>query len=471
MQDPISVLSSELVLIIIKHLLASAKDTPPANIACLTTVTAISSCWRNLAIEYGPLWANIYVKLSKPPTPWPQNHPKLPTRLHANDIDRVRSFLHRSKQSPISLFIPRSWVYVEKIPEGKRLAVEQEWRLMDDLLAPHMDRCCSISVIFRGGRTGQAKLPMLLQPWKFTLLRELVVDSRYLTASEDFSLWNEAWELSPQLTPLRTLKFSDSQRYLPKALDAPWPLLNTIDLAVAAHFWPRVRDTLAELPSLKELHISLESDAVRGVTPLIPLGTRITLPFVQCVATNYPPIWIDISTPSVHHVIFTPGTSYDALQDRVFPDLPQLLTDLPVHKVTLSGASINRGALSVLGPFKHVESLHFCQSTLQGRVLSHLADLLQQSATDKTQRNRIEINSDITQEAGSFDSLLPSLKKISIEEPKDRYWIFWDVPHLVPQPPYLFSYLSTTERTTEEVREKRALCDRCRTLRVGGKLL
>ncbi|KAF8314256.1 hypothetical protein DL93DRAFT_1095112 [Clavulina sp. PMI_390] len=469
MQDPVSVLSSELALIIIKLLLATAEDSPPANLACLSTVTAISSRWRNLAIGYGPLWENIYVKLSKPPAARPRNSSKLPTRLHANDIDRVRCFLHRSNQSPIRLFIPQSWAQLDIISEEERLAYERNWKLMDDLLAPHMDRCCSISVLFRGER-GQAKLPLLLQPWNFTLLRELVIDNRYPSASEESLLWDETWNLSPQLTPLRTLKFSHSQRYLPKALDAPWPLLFFIDLAIPPQFWPRVCETLSELPSLKELRISLECDSRGTAPPSNTLQTRVSLPLVECVATNYPAIWADICTPSLCHAVFTPGVFYPSLHgggiSRAYPKLTELLAELPVCKVTISGgdsgAPVTSEVLSVLRPFKRVKSLQFRQSTTHGKVVGQLAQLIEQNVMEMT--TQASTNTNTTQETGSIDSLLPLLEKISIEEPKDRYWIFWDFPHLSPQPPYSFTYSNALSMATEASREKRAYCDRCRRL-------
>ncbi|KAF8319631.1 hypothetical protein DL93DRAFT_2164331 [Clavulina sp. PMI_390] len=469
MRALISVLPNELILLVVENLIIAAGDSRRAIVTSLTTITSICSHWRKVVVQHGPFWANIYIKLSRPPKSWRRNNPKLPTRLIATDTDRVRCFLERSKQAPIRIFIPRSWTNLSLLSEDDRLAVEADWELVNSLLDPHMERCLSIFVSFRG-IGGAPEIAQLLEPWKFPLLQELTMencDPRML--QNNLTSWENLWGLSPQCTPLRSLKFSDPRRYLPRAIDASWPMLERIELEVDGQFWPNVCETLTQLPSFRELRISLCITPSMDAIPPTLRQPRIHLPFVKHVTTSNLAIWHDICTPSLHCVTFTslqfyisPQSTNSIENDPAITRLLQSLTEMPLRSVTFSARSMDDNVVfRMLERFPRVKNLHFHESYGHGRLLNTLSRALEQRSTASAPESQSITNIDAFQTSSSETLKLPLLRKICIEESQTRYLIFTDFPNIWPEPPHSFVYRERRP-TTAESPKRRIFCDQCR---------
>ncbi|KAF8319637.1 hypothetical protein DL93DRAFT_2094595 [Clavulina sp. PMI_390] len=467
---PVDVLPNELLLLVIDYLLLCAGDSARRTLASLLTITSISTRWRNVALQHGPFWAKIYVKLSKTPKIDSWSDPKHPTRLLESDIDRVRCFLERSKHSPIYVHIPRSWKSLELLPENEQVVVEEYWRAIGELLEPHMERCRSISVHFIETK-GSLPLSKLLQPWNFPLLEVLSIQHYDQKREQgDVSLWDNPWSLSPQSTPLQALKFSDPERYLPKAIDVPWPTLTFIELDVTARFWGNVCDTLTQLPTLRELRIALRITASADSISSTPRQPHVLLPLVENVTTNVLTIWYDICTPALHSVTLTskelyysPFPEYGGQHDSVFIGLPQLLGEMPVRDLTISACRINHDViLLVLQAFSHVENLNFCDSYGHGKLLNSISRTLEQVSTDIALNSQTATSSEGLLGATGRETILPVLRKVSIEESQTRYSIFWDFPHIWPDPPH--SCVRRKRMPRKNTLPKRKIyCDKCRT--------
>ncbi|KAF8319628.1 hypothetical protein DL93DRAFT_2164329 [Clavulina sp. PMI_390] len=466
MHSIIDILPSELILAVIEEFLLTAKDSPPVVATSLITITSISSYWRDIAIKHGPFWANIYVKLFDPPKLRRRATPELPIQVTANDIDRVRCFLERSKQSPIHVFIPRSWIDLDSLADDERISIEEGWRVMNDLLDPHLERCRTVSLQF-GETSGSIELPRLSEKRRFGLLTELVLEI-YEQVHEPL-IWDTTWDVSSQWTPLRTLRFYDHWTYLPKSIDVPWPLLSLIELNVSGQFWPSVCDTLAQLPSLREFVIKL--GPIKLGDP--PRETKIHLPFVERATTNSPAIWHDIFTPSLRSVTFLTGpallynvsstiaTEFFARETTpIFAKLLSLLAEMPIHDATFSGTSIDHHVIrKILQALKQVDRLRLYDTAGHGKLLDRVCQIFaEQRPMETTSATRTSTNP-------SAELFLPLLNKISIEESRARYWPLEDLSDRFPEPPDWLVCQEPTE-IPDELRKK-LHCDQCRKRQVN----
>ncbi|KAF8319632.1 hypothetical protein DL93DRAFT_103331 [Clavulina sp. PMI_390] len=468
MHTAINALPNELFLLVIEHLLLSATDSAQGMVTSLLTITSISTRWREVAIGHSPFWATIYFKLSKPPTFRRRNNPRLSTQLLTTDLGRVRCFLERSKKSPINIHIPRSWENLEVLPEDKRSAIEENWTVANDLLGPHVGRCRSISVHFSGVE-GPSELSRLLRPWKFPLLQVLTIQN-WAQQQDHMTVRDPTWSYSPEHTPLRALKFSDPWNYLPKNIDVSWPLLASIELNIAAQFWPNVCDTLALLPTLQELRIAFSVTTVRDAISSAPRRPHITLPLVEHVATNLIAIWYDVCTPSLRSVTFTsnelyysPYPTYRGQDDLLFVGLLQLLAEMPIRDVTFSSCFIKHDLiLSILQAFAHMESLSFYGSRGHGKLLNSVSYALERRAAEHSPDSRAITNVNSSHKSTLSDVPFTFLKKVFVEEPQTQYSILWDFPHIWSVPPHSFVHPKKQKAITNGTLKKGIVCDQCR---------
>ncbi|KAF8314283.1 hypothetical protein DL93DRAFT_1096497 [Clavulina sp. PMI_390] len=235
MMEAISLLPSELLLLVFEQTIPTVDNSPPAVIAALTSITAVSSFWRHIAINNAPFWTDIYTKWSSSTAYVSVN----PTQILASDLDRVRCFIQRSKQLPLHLHFFRSCMLWDHYLEEQRSQAEHDglWTLMYDLLEPHMRRCQFISIHTAGISFDDSPLQFmhdselpLLQRIRFTGVNSSVLDVH----DEE-----KPWKIRPENAPMKNLSFSDQRRYLPRQLDLPWPCLSSLELRVNVSFWPK----------------------------------------------------------------------------------------------------------------------------------------------------------------------------------------------------------------------------------------
>ncbi|KAF8314305.1 hypothetical protein DL93DRAFT_2228111, partial [Clavulina sp. PMI_390] len=167
----ISSLPNELLLLVSRHAVSiAAADSPRVIVTTLLALTSINSLWRDLFVRFSSLWTNIHVKLSEPTYSTIKN----PPRPLPNDFARVAAFLKRSKNSPIHLTLRRSWHVTGATWDQEKAMVDDDWRSMHELLAPHLERCWLIDCVSSSLPVEHtADLPRLLERSSFPLLQEL----------------------------------------------------------------------------------------------------------------------------------------------------------------------------------------------------------------------------------------------------------------------------------------------------------
>ncbi|KAF8314265.1 hypothetical protein DL93DRAFT_2228078 [Clavulina sp. PMI_390] len=415
---PISLFPYEVLLLVAENVVLverrkeqAARDT----LMALTTLTAITASWRNLIIGYSPLWRDIHIKIPPPR----DIRPHIPTRIHPNDLERVTCFLQRSNRSPIHLHIVRSWPELP-MPIEETLELEREWKLMDEILLPHMHRCRFISAALE--HVGSAVEPLrLLRLCETPHLKELELVHRrpsYTTSQMVMyeSPLGDDWNILPEIVPLQSLIFSDPMGYLPKVIDVSWPSLSTLDVHIHVKWWPKLCVTLSQLPTLRELFLVLISRRVesfnQGGDRVDSRDNRVQMPCVDRITTNNLAIWHDISTPILSSLSITATGPYSMLlgptltTDRTLEGLLPALIELPVREVIFTGCFLSPYALPALRSLASVESLRFNRSISNWKVLEPLAQ--ERESSDKS-------TSPPTSVIGKGE-ILPALKIISIDE-------------------------------------------------------
>ncbi|KAF8314266.1 hypothetical protein DL93DRAFT_2228080 [Clavulina sp. PMI_390] len=427
----ISLLPREVLLLVIENVLLGKgkKDTAVwESFVDLLTLTALDSFWRNLIIGYSPFWTEIHIKI--PPSRYIR--PETPTRILASDLERVGCFLRRSNHSSIDLHIVRSWLDWPKSIEDA-MVIEREWRSMYELLIPHLHRA-------RFMRASLADVANMVEPLRLLQLCELphledlelifprpsYVRSRF---DGDKKPLGKGWNILPQTTPLLSLKFSDPTRYLPEILDVPWPTLSTLDLEVHIQWWPKLCSTLSQLPALLELRLYIISPRIdtssQGTEPTKPRYSAVLLPLVERVTTNDLAIWHDISTPALSSISITYTKPYSALAgptqgvDRTAEGLLRTLAGGHVREVIFTGCTLKADeALFPLRAFASVEHLRFNHSYSNWKVLEPLAE-------ERENRAQLGPGQPFVTEN---EIILPSLKRVSIEESKNSFPAAVDTP-------------------------------------------
>ncbi|KAF8314268.1 hypothetical protein DL93DRAFT_2155845 [Clavulina sp. PMI_390] len=463
---PILGLPSEILLLIIEHVVPAYEgDTVAASLDALATMIEICSLWRKMIIDYPPLWKSIRVKITDPQITSQGSELGGPTRLSTNDFNRVRYFLERSKLSPIRIHIGRSWLDWELVPPHERVGIEEEWALLYKMLTPHMRRCRSLSLLFKG-REGSLEPLKLLRLWRFPLLQELTVVSRYprSSAHEVLDCHQPEWELSPENIPLQVIGFRDSSRYLYPAINRLWPGVSILHLKVVGHFWPDVCNTLEHLPSLRELHLNISPFSyLRAHTSRTRQG-RVVLPLLSHITTNNIAVFHEIAAPALVSVIFNAnGMAHHPLpggeNNRDFTGLLRLLDELPSREVTFSSCRMGTDSvLSIIRAFQQLETLRFRDCWAHGKLLVRLADALHRADSSDSE---LDIQVKENQEA-PFN--LPALQRVFIDEAESRFPEFWINSHLWPDAPYSFTHSSPKREKSNVVRQ---FCDLC----LGNKFL
>ncbi|KAF8311383.1 hypothetical protein DL93DRAFT_2229684 [Clavulina sp. PMI_390] len=475
-------LPRELLLTITEQVLAQDGDSIHSRINTLAKMTEISSFWRDTVIGCSLLWTSIYTQVPNPSTPPLLPIFGTPMRFSSKDFARVRYFLQRSSQSPIRLYIDRSWAGWRSLHQDIKTALDADWKLMSDILLPHMGRCRFISIQFMGRESTVESIDTLLSS-NLPLLEELAVVNRYSrpTMARDISgPLDLGWPLSPKHTRLRIIRFSDPRHYLPKTLDVPWQSVSILDLSVSEQFWPSVYNTLARLPALKELQIKLLPKTTMADPSFASHGRKILLPLLERVSTNNPNIWLDITTPSVHSATFTSEALWYPPDDEVMGARVQArLThsvaglslssfgDMPLREITLiSKPVIDELMFPILQILTQLEVLRFCDSRNHGKFLNRLAQLLEETPA----RSCHDPNPD-SSVSERVPAIPPSLRLLYIEETRFRYHMFWDFPNLCPELPQFVCLDSSSDSPAgawvkyPETGLKFPQCDGCRVLK------
>ncbi|KAF8314307.1 hypothetical protein DL93DRAFT_2201134 [Clavulina sp. PMI_390] len=374
----ISTLPEELLLYLLEMALLAVRGSPPDLISMLITLTSIDSSWRDLVIGYAPFWTHIHTKLKQPPVV----EPRLLGRVFPSDFARVRTFLERSKESALQLEITRTWSFWHALSDEEVADINRDWKLMYEVLEPHMHRCSSICFDFHGTQAfTSTDLPDLLQSSDFPLLRQLSIRNYYAHSPwSEGGAWGDDWRITPQHTPLQALSFNDPtfERYIPEALNAPWPGLSSLTLHAHRSYWRNVCDTLAQLPSLQTLSLELVGGLrAPSVIPSKERQKRVLLPVLHDISTNNLMIWHDICTPDVKSATITYLGPYEPLEGLlveqsgpvIYPSgedrnstkvaqLLALLAELPLREITFIGGSLYSRAIPlVLGVLSHVQTL------------------------------------------------------------------------------------------------------------------
>ncbi|KAF8314284.1 hypothetical protein DL93DRAFT_2080389, partial [Clavulina sp. PMI_390] len=379
----ISNLPGELLLLVLEQTILDARNSPVQSsgpITTLTTITSVTSRWRRIAISHVPFWTHIYIKPS-----FHSESSSAPTRILPSDLDRVYSFIQRSKQLPLHLYVYRSWMWWYLGSKDESLPEEHhnQWKMMYSLLTPHMQRCSSICLYTFGIAMSGDPLKFIHNA-EFPLLQDITfvgVDSNI--PQED---GNELWTLRPEHISLRTLKFSDFRRYLPLALDRVWPSLSILELRVTSHFWPKVCDTLDQLPALTKLILQVGR---LSPTRLFNLSRheRVNLPLLKDIWTNTPMIWLGISTPSLFSATICFGTG-TFTGGSYPPELVQPLAELPLQELIFSDSDLPPArVLLILRAAATLKTLQFQECHGYEAILDTLVDVkeAQVHADDQTQ--------------------------------------------------------------------------------------
>ncbi|KAF8314238.1 hypothetical protein DL93DRAFT_2228059 [Clavulina sp. PMI_390] len=354
-------LPNELWLGIFAHIWSKAG--PDGILRALLTITSVNVHWRRLAIADPRLWTEIYV-----PSPSPKHQIY---RTSSAQIERVKAFLERSMTAPLTLWLYRI-AFPPSLSTTEIAEAESEWKALFRLLEPHMNRCGNL-VIFHLAQNSSPLVPELfhlLQAPTFPILRHFwFVDTRQFA---DQNAIQRPWNIDYRKSPLRKLYFSDMTGYLPQSLDVAWPNLHTLDLShVPQSRWPEVCKTLAKLPCLLDLKIQLEiqvrSDASPG--PLLYLSqSRVILPRLSTITTNYLPAWMDICTPALSRIEFNSlGVYRPSLESSSEAELLKALAELrtTVREVEFRDSLVQaRPMLPILRKLDNVEVLtfHGCHS-------------------------------------------------------------------------------------------------------------
>ncbi|KAF8314257.1 hypothetical protein DL93DRAFT_1095111 [Clavulina sp. PMI_390] len=417
----ISLLTPKLLLRVFQHA-ALEEQSPRDYVVALTTITAINSSWRGLAIGHDLLWANIHVKLGVP-RGGRQQRPQAPSQIYPHDIDRVRCFLQRSKKSPITVLIIQCWINWTTLGEHAP-EIERGWRSMYDLLVPHMHRCQSFGASFTHVAAGAEPL-RLLQLCEPTLLQNLTIRGQEPSygrpwPGKETTPWGKEWNVSPTRTPLKTLRFSHSTHYLPDVINVPWPILSTLDLEVHKEWWPNVCATLSQLPNLTDLSLKLTSKHLentgRKAQPKEKQHTMISLPLIKRITTNDLTIWYNISTPVLSSLTVTSNNPcYEPPNYRMprpagpAEDLLRMLALMPVRNLTFSEYTVHPQSIPpILHVFTGVETLHLRYCYCNSELLDLLAQEREWRAHTSSSRTKDEIT-------------LPALKRIVLEDSSHDY--------------------------------------------------
>ncbi|KAF8314239.1 hypothetical protein DL93DRAFT_2167396 [Clavulina sp. PMI_390] len=382
--NSIAALPTELWLLIFNY--AVFDITLPGGVEeivnTLLTITGVNASWRQLAISDPLLWTKICVAHTSP-----DSHS---LHISSAQFDRIATFLERSKSAPLRLWLTR--VEIPATLEKTEIdALNAEWISLFDLLKPHMNRCRKLWV-YNAASNPSSMLPNLsdlLNTPDFPHLEEFFFSNSTLLAA-DQGVVDLSWNVCPTHTPLKTLRFTDWNHYLPLSFDAAWPELTSLELSLDHSRWPKLCRTLARLPLLQDLRlrfkmggeIDLSSDSSLSISP-----ARVTLPNLTSMSTNYLPAWLDISTPNLSRLTFISLFSYGPSFDSgMVADSPAFLRSMAELGSSVRELEFNFSAiqpqiiLPMLQELYGIETLIFndCYS-LQG-VISHLAGTRNQAS-------------------------------------------------------------------------------------------
>ncbi|KAF8314306.1 hypothetical protein DL93DRAFT_1097481 [Clavulina sp. PMI_390] len=395
-------LPTELWLLVFEQVILDVQRASPRLVRSLVTLTSIQSSWRHIIIDSPRFWTHISVKI--PDLRKDKHHSNERTQILSSDFERVSTFLNRSRHLLIDLYISRRWMAWHTYSEKRRRQADEslQWPSMHSLLAPHMPRCYSISIYTEGIVLGAEPMAQIhlsdlpfLQEFTYVSLSHWYEVPAQPLASE------EHWTFSPPKASLRTLKFSHSHHYLPKALDVHWPSLRILDLDISGDYIPKVCDTLSQLPTLRELHLRIRYHP-QGLQDAAPRPQRVYLPLLEKISTTHAEIWEFISTPILSHAAIDYGTS-KYWRNRYSLFLLQVLAEMPIRHLLFSYSLVPPFiALPMLRSLADVEifELHNCFGC--ERVLEPL--LLQRE-------ERALLHCD---QRNKLTTILPSLKSLTI---------------------------------------------------------
>ncbi|KAF8314915.1 hypothetical protein DL93DRAFT_2166960 [Clavulina sp. PMI_390] len=354
-------LPNEIILQIFREaVLAGAYNTTPASMSIkdLISISAVSSLWRVLAINDATLWTEIYVgTFDGPNSPSRSETGQAP--LLASDFERANAFTGRSQTLPIRLELAVFFGETEYSSQEAEDKAIESWRGMLNVLGPHLERCRFLQVIW--ALTSSLMMDEItdwMQRPQFPLLTGLsMLGSGPDTSPVQEHLTQKPWNIQTDNSLLESLRFGHSKFYLPSDLDVSWLSLSTLELQVSEGFWANVQDTLALLPSLKELQLTLfELDSGPSAAPLSP---RVVLPKLQDITTNYPLFWTAVSCPNLSSITveYTPSTHWTSVHKS--PQVSKSIAKL----TTVRNLTISAGSLLCVGPqlllchLTHVETL------------------------------------------------------------------------------------------------------------------
>ncbi|KAF8311080.1 hypothetical protein DL93DRAFT_2083787 [Clavulina sp. PMI_390] len=144
--------------------------------------------------------------------------------------------------------------------------------------------------------------------------------------------------------------------------------------------------------------------------------------------------------------------------------LLQLLAEMPIHDVTFLGTAMDREFIfPMLQALDHVENLHFHQSSKHGKLLDRISQVLERGSTERQLGEHT--NSDV-----NVNLFLPLLHTVSIEEAKGLYWMFWEFPNRLSEPP---NWVVRQEQKpkTEGTWKTLKGCDQCKVDKTRCNLL
>ncbi|KAF8314237.1 hypothetical protein DL93DRAFT_1093947 [Clavulina sp. PMI_390] len=352
----------------------------------------------------------------------------LPLLTRQSHFDRINTFLDRSMSTPMTLWLNRV-AFPSILSKTEIEDTESEWRSVFHLLEPHMNRCRRIFVFNYAEEpsTMITELFQLLQAPKFPILEEFLFCDPRLTPSEAYQNAIEGpWNISYSTSPLKRLRFMYMLGYLPKSFDVVWPNMKRLHLNLHHSQWPKVCTTLAKLPSLEDLQIWLKMETAIDLssdTALFISPSRLVLPRLSVISTNYLLSWLDIHTPAVSRIVFYGVYSYSPSSDSgLEADSPAFLQSLAGMRTSVREvefrASLVQGhiMLPILHELDRIEVLIFHGCFLLHDVISHLISTRQIGPSPLSSHAPVELGIDHPSESNNPSDIkrgfLPLLKVI-----------------------------------------------------------
>ncbi|KAF8314240.1 hypothetical protein DL93DRAFT_1093969 [Clavulina sp. PMI_390] len=355
--------------------------SPPGRVEnivnTLLAITAVDRTWRELAIEDSILWTKICVPHSDP-------HARA-VHISPAQFDRIATFLGRSKSAPLRLWLTRVEIPAS-LEKDEIVAIDDEWKRLVNLLKPHMNRCRKLWVHNTASNYSNStmlpSLSPLFQPFEFPYLEEFFFSSPTPLGS-DRGVIDHSWNVCPVRTPLKSLRFTDWDHYLPPSFDVAWPYLTSLDLSLHHSRWPRLCRTLAKLPFLQKLQLRLRIETnidLSADSSLSISSSRVVLPNLTTMSTNYLPAWLDISTPRLSKLSLGTLFLYDpSLESGMVAKSSEFLWSMAelgtsVRELKFGSTSVPpQIVIPILQELRKIDTLIFNECNSFQSLISHLA--------------------------------------------------------------------------------------------------